>query len=97
MEYAVPSDMHSMYDVKDPLTNITEKGYECRDYIKSVERIIDTGNLALFEYSRNVNRYLALAKKTNKVCVMNSYEVDPQRTYILFSRGTQILEKFKKF
>jgi hypothetical protein len=97
MEYGVPSGMKYTYDENDELTNTIDKAYECDGYIKCVERIIDTGNFALFEDSRNVNRYLALAKKTNKVCVMNSYEVDPQRMYILFSKGTQILEQFNKF
>jgi hypothetical protein len=97
MEYAVPPGMNYMYDIKDAITNATYKAYECDDYIKCVERIIDTGNFALFEDSRKVNRYLALAKKRNKVCVMNYYDVDPQRMVILFSRGIQILDQFNKF
>jgi len=97
MEYAVPPGMKHMYDVKDVLTNAIDKAYEFDDYIKCVERIIDTGNFAFFEDSRNVKKYLASAKKRNKVCIMNYYDVDPQREVILFSRGTQILEQFNKF
>lgn len=97
MEYGVPPGIKNMYDIKDALTNITDKGHECVDYTKCVQRIIDTGNFALFEDSRNVNRYLASAKKRNKVCVMNYYDVDPQRMVNLFSGRTQILEQFNKF
>jgi hypothetical protein len=71
MDYGVPPGINSMYDIKDALTSTIDKGYECVDFKKCVERIIDTGNFALFENSRNVNKYLASAKKRNKVCVMN--------------------------
>jgi hypothetical protein len=97
MEYGVPSRMNLMYDIKDELTNVIDKGEECDDYNKCVERIIDTGNFALFGESRNISSYLASAKKRNKVCVMNYYDVDPQKMVNLFSRGTQILEQFNKF
>jgi len=38
-----------------------------------------------------------MAKKINKVCVMNSYDVDPQMGVIPFSRGNQTLEQFNKY
>ena len=97
MEYGVLPGMKHMYDIKDELTNAINKGEECYDYYKCVERIIDTGNFALFGESRNISSYLASAKKRNKVCVMNYYDVDPQKMVNLFSRGTQILEQFNKF
>ena len=97
MEYGVPPGIKSMYETKDALTNLTEKGHECRDIKKCVERIMDTGNFALFENSRDVNKYVVSAKKRNKVCIMNYYDVDPQRMINLFSRGTQILQHFNKF
>lgn len=97
MEYGVPPGMDRMYDIKDALTIAIDKGKECDDYNKCVQQIIDTGNFALFGESRTINRYLASAKKRNKVCVMNYYDVDPQKTVNLFSRGTQILEQFNKF
>jgi hypothetical protein len=97
MQYAVPPGIKDMYDIQDALTNLTKKGLECHDEAKCVERIIDTGNFALFGNSRNINRYLASAKKGNKVCVMNYYDVDTQRMVNLFSSGTQILEEFNKF
>jgi hypothetical protein len=97
MEYAVPPGINDMYDIQDALTNLTKKAHECHDYAKCVERIIDTGNFALFGDSREVNRYLASAKKRKKVCVMNYYDVDPQRMVNIFSKGTQILEQFNKF
>jgi hypothetical protein len=97
MEYGVPPGISSMYDTQDALTSTTDNGYLCPDYKKCVERIIDTGNFALFENSRNVKRYLASAKKRKEACVMNYYEVDPQRMVILFATGNQILEQFNKY
>ena len=97
MEYWVPPGINRMYNTEDRLTNLTKTGNECYDYTECVERIIDTGNFALFAESGYVNRYLASAKKRNKVCVMNHYDVDPQRMVNLFSRWTQILEQFNKF
>jgi hypothetical protein len=96
MEYAVPPGINDIYDIQDALTNLTKKGHECHDEAKCVERIIDTGNFALFVDSRIVNRYLVSGKKRNKVCVMNYYDVDPERTVNIFSRGTQILKEFNK-
>jgi hypothetical protein len=97
MEYAVPPGINLMYDIQDALNNLTNKAHECHDYAKCVERIIDTGNSAVFGDSRKVNRYLASAKKRKKVCVMNYYEVDPLKEVHIFSKGTQILEQFNKF
>jgi hypothetical protein len=97
MEFGVPPGTKSMYDTQDALTNITDKGYECGDYKKCVERIIDTGHFALFEDSRKINRYLASEKKRHKVCVMNYYDVDPKRVVNFFSPRTQILEQFNKY
>jgi hypothetical protein len=97
MEYGVPPGIGNMYDIEDELINITNKGHPCHDSNKCVERIIDTGNFALFGESRSINEYLASAKKKDKVCVMNYYDVDPQKMVNLFSRGTQILEQFNKF
>jgi hypothetical protein len=97
MEYAVPPGDHYMYDLNDELTNITYTGTECDDYTKCVERIIDTGNFALYESSWRVNNYLTAAKKRNKICVMNDYDVDKGTLVVLFSRRTQIVEQFNKF
>jgi hypothetical protein len=97
MEYGVPLSMKYMYEIRDELTDTTYKGYQCGDYKKCVERIIDTGNFALFGDSREIKKYLASAKKRNKVCVMNHYDVDPQRMVNFFSTGSQILEQFNKF
>jgi hypothetical protein len=97
MEYGVPPGTKLMYDVDDELTNITKKGYECDDHTKCVDRIIDTGNFAMFENSVRVNNYLASAKKRIKLCVMNYYDVDKGTLVAIFSRGTQILEQFNKF
>jgi hypothetical protein len=97
MEYGVPPGVYFMYGRKDELTNITDKGHICYDYTKCVERIIDTGNFAMFENSRNVNKYLASVKKRNKVYVMYYYDVDKGSSAVLFSRDTQILKKFNKF
>jgi hypothetical protein len=97
MEYGVPPGTNLLYGINDELTNITDKGYICYDFRKCVERIIETGNFAMFENSRIVYSYLTKAKKRNKVCVMNYYEVYQGRTVVLFSRGTQILEQFNKF
>jgi hypothetical protein len=97
MEYAVPPGINLMYDIQDALTNLTKKRHEYHDEAKCVERIIDTGNFAPFGNLRNINRYLASAKKRKKVCVMNYYDVDPQRMVNISSRGTQIFEQFNKF
>ena len=97
MDYGVPTGKSRMYDIHDALTNLTDTKHECDDSAKCVERIIETGNFALFAESRSVNRYLASTKKRKKVCVMNYYDVDPQRMVTLFSKGTQILEQFNKF
>jgi hypothetical protein len=97
MEYAVPPGIKFMYGVEDVLTNMVNRGQECDNTTKCFQRIIDTGNFALFEQSRIANKYLASAKKKNKVCFMNYYDVDIRRSVALFSRGTQILEQFDKF
>jgi hypothetical protein len=97
MEYGVSAGIKEMYDVTDALTSANHKGYECRDFKKCVDRIIDTGNFALFDESRKVNKYLASTKKRNKVCVMNYYDVDPYRTVNIFATGSQILEQFNKY
>jgi len=97
MEYGVPPGKNRMYDLQDAQTNLTDTEHECYYYEKCVERIIDTGNFAMFEDSRRVNRYLASANKRNKVCVMNYYKVDTQRTVNLFATGTKILEQFNKY
>ena len=97
MEFVVPPGMKNMYDNQNALANLINTGQECDDYAKCVERIIDTGNFALFGESREVHKYLASAKEGKKVCVMNYYDVDPQRRVNLFSRRTLILEEFNKF
>jgi hypothetical protein len=97
MEYGVSPGIKYMYDVTDALTNLTDTEHECRDFKKCVDRITDTGNFALFEDSRKVNKYLASAKKRNKVCVMNYYDVDPQRMVNIFAKGTHISEQFNKY
>jgi hypothetical protein len=97
MDYGVPTGKSRMYDIQDALTDLTDTKHECDDSAKCVERIIETGNFALFVESRSVNSYLASTKKRNKVCVMNYYDVDHQRMVNLFSTGTQILEQFNKF
>jgi hypothetical protein len=75
MEYAVSPGIKDMYDIQDDLTNLTKKGHECHDEAKCVERIIDTGNFALFGNSRNINRYLASEKKRNKNLMGLSLEI----------------------
>ena len=97
MEYGVPPGIYIRYGIRDALTSLTDTGHECGDYAKCVERIIDTGNFALSGESRKVQKYLASTKKRNKVCVMNYYDVEPERRVNLFSRGNQILEQFNKF
>jgi hypothetical protein len=97
MEYGVPAGTHLLYDTDDEITKIIKKGYAFDNLSQCVQRIIDTGNYAMFENSRNVNRYLKKEKKRNKVCVMNYYDVDKKTATVLFSRGTQILEQFNKF
>jgi hypothetical protein len=85
MEYAVPPGIYFKYDIQDDLTNLSERGHECDDYAKCVERIVDTTNSALFGDARNVNRYLVSAKKRNKVCVMNYYDVH-FKEWLIFSQ-----------
>jgi hypothetical protein len=97
MEYGVPPGTHFLYAINDELTNITDKGHHCHDVKKCVERIIETGNFAVFEEKLFVNMYLAKARNRNKVCVMNYYDVDKKTLGALFSRGTQILDQFNKF
>ncbi len=97
MEYGFPSYYNFIPGVEDLLPNMTNRGQQCDDYKKCVQRIIDTGNFALFEDSQTVNKYLASEKKRNKVCTMNYYDVDSWRMVALFSKGTQILEKFDNF
>jgi hypothetical protein len=97
MEHAIPPRMNYMYGIQDALTKLIDTGHEMDDYEKGVEKIIDTGNFALFAESRKVDKYLASTKMRNKVCVMNYYEVDSHRMVNLFSRGTQILEQFNKY
>jgi hypothetical protein len=97
MEYGVPPGTNLLYGIKYELINVTDKGSKCDDFKKCVERIIDTGNFALFEEKLFVNGYLAMVKKRNKVCVMNYYEVEKKTSAVLFSRGTQILDQFNKF
>ena len=97
MEYGFPRGYDFRTDVEDLLPNMTDRRQECDDYKKCFQRIIDTGNFALFEQSRIANNYPATAKKRNKVCVMNYYDVDSGSSVALFPKGTQILEQFNKF
>jgi hypothetical protein len=97
MECGVPPGADLLFGINDELTNIIERGYQCYNFMKCVERIIDTGNFAMFEDSRYVKYHLALEKKRSKICIMNYDDVAKTTSVVLFSRGSQILDHFNKF
>jgi hypothetical protein len=99
IEYGVPPGADLLYEhgVNDELTDMIERGHQCYDFMKCVERIINTGNFAMFEDSRYVKYYMETEKKKSKICIMNYDNVAKTTSVVLFSRGSQILDQFNKF
>lgn len=99
MQYGIMTGADFMYSASGTGGNqeLMLGGENCSVLEICIQRIIDTGNFAVFSHSDRVRNYLDSVNDTTSVCLMNNFNSFAIQIVTYFSKGSCLLPPFNNY